>query len=139
MTDSTLTALAGVHHVRLPVSDLAISTHFWMDLLGYQVNFEFPGADGPTGVALKHAKGGPNLVLWLDPTMAKRTSGLPWFAIGCPSADDLYALKEKLDERGIANGGIQDAFVQIKLPFVEDPDGHLIGFYVVLEDPPIDG
>jgi catechol 2,3-dioxygenase-like lactoylglutathione lyase family enzyme len=134
MTDIEPMALAGVHHVRLPVSDLAGSVQFWSDILGYEVNFEFPGEDGPPGIALKHTNGGPNLVLWLDPALAKLTSGFPWFAVGCRSAEEIYELKERLDERGIANGGIQDAFVQIKLPFVEDPDGHLIGFYVVLDD-----
>ncbi len=134
MTDPSPIALAGIHHVRLPVSDLAISTQFWADLLGYEVNFEFPGPDGPAGVALKHPDGGPNLVLWHDPVLAELSARFPWFAIGCRSAAQVRELKEKLDERGIANGGIQDAFVQIKLPFVEDPDGHLVGFYVVVDD-----
>jgi catechol 2,3-dioxygenase-like lactoylglutathione lyase family enzyme len=131
MTDAARMELAGIHHVRLPVSDLARSMSFWGDLVGYEFNFEFPGTDGPAGVALKHANGGPNLDLWLDPVRAKLTAGFPWFAIGCRSADEIRALKSRLDERGIPNGGIQDAFVQIKLPFVEDPDGHLVGFYVV--------
>ncbi len=127
-------ALAGVHHVRLPVSDLARSTRFWTDDLGYELNFEFPGTDGPAGLALKHSHGGPNIVLWHDPARAKLASGFSWLAIGCRSAAEIYDLKDRLDARGIPNGGIQDALVQIKLPSVEDPDGLLIGFYVVLDD-----
>ena len=124
-------ALAGTHHVRLPVSDLDRSMTFWADYLGYELNFEFPGDDGLLGVALKHADGGPNIVLWLDPVMARQTSGFPWFAIGCRSAAQIHELRDALDAGGVPHGAIQEAFVQIKLPFVEDPDGHLIGFYVV--------
>ncbi|MCU1552202.1 MAG: hypothetical protein JWR36_2762 [Glaciihabitans sp.] len=131
MSDGQPLALAGVHHVRLPVSDYARSLVFWRDLLGYEINFEFPGEDGPAGIALKHANGGPHVVLWLDPVKAKQTSGFPWFAIGCRSAAEIYTLRDRFDEQGIAHGGVQEAFVQVKLPFVEDPDGHLIGFYVV--------
>jgi catechol 2,3-dioxygenase-like lactoylglutathione lyase family enzyme len=134
MADGVSMALAGVHHVRVPVSDLSRSTEFWVENFGYEFNFEFPGDDGPAGIALKHATGGPNIVLWHDPELAKRLAGFPLFAIGCRSADEIVALKDRLDERGIANGGIQSAFVQVKLPFVEDPDGHLVGFYVIEDE-----
>jgi hypothetical protein len=35
----------------------------------------------------------------------------------------------------VKHGGIQPALVGIKLPFVQDPDGHLLGFYVIGERP----
>jgi hypothetical protein len=50
--------------------------------------------------------------------------------LGLPSAAAVEALRDDLDVRGIAHGGIQTAFVDVKLPFVEDPDGNLISFYV---------
>ena len=134
MSETGLIALAGIHHVRLPVSDLRRSIAFWADFLGYEVNFEFPGEDGPLGVALKHSNGGPNVVLWRDPVRAKQSSGFPWFAVGCRDADEIRELQAQFDAHGVANGGIQTAFVGIKLPFVEDPDGNLIGFYVVSAD-----
>jgi hypothetical protein len=62
------------------------------------------------------------------------TAGFPWFSIGLPSAQAVFDLEAELDRRGIVHGGVQPAFVEVKLPFVRDPDGHLIGFYVVHRD-----
>jgi catechol 2,3-dioxygenase-like lactoylglutathione lyase family enzyme len=126
--------LRGIHHVRLPVADLTRSFAFYSQLLGYERDFDFPGEDGPSGWALRHAEGGPNLVLWHDPALAAAASGFPWFSIGLPSAHAVADLADELDRRGIAHGGLQPAFVEVKLPFVHDPDGHLIGFYVVSEN-----
>jgi catechol 2,3-dioxygenase-like lactoylglutathione lyase family enzyme len=123
-------ALTGVHHVRLPVTDLDRSYVFWRDVLGYERDFDLPGPDGPQGWALWHPAGGPRVVLWRDPEKAAASSGFPWFSIGLPSRQDVLSLAEELDRRGIRHGGVQDALVEIKLPFVNDPDGHLIGFYV---------
>ncbi|MCW2759008.1 MAG: hypothetical protein JWO46_2754 [Nocardioidaceae bacterium] len=123
--------LTGVHHVRLPVSDLARSFTFWNEVLGYERDFDLPGPDGPRGWALKHPQGGPRLVLWHDPERAAATAGFAWFSLGLPSGRDVASLAEELDRRGISHGGVQDAMVEVKLPSVSDPDGHLVGFYVV--------
>jgi catechol 2,3-dioxygenase-like lactoylglutathione lyase family enzyme len=122
--------LTGVHHVRLPVRDLERSFAFWHELLGYERDFDFAGPSGARGWALKHPRGGPDLVLWRDPEKAAAASGFPWFSFGLPSAEDLQALARELDRRGIHHDGVQDGLVGLKLPFVEDPDGHLISFYV---------
>lgn len=119
--------LTGVHHVRLPVRDLQRSYAFWSEVVGYERDFDFPGAQA---WALKHPTGGPNLVLWHDPEKAAATSGFPWFSLGLPTSQDVLDLAETLDRLGIEHGGVQDAFVEIKLPFVSDPDGHLVGFNV---------
>jgi catechol 2,3-dioxygenase-like lactoylglutathione lyase family enzyme len=122
--------LTGVHHVRLPVRELERSFAFWHVVLGYERDFDFGGPDGPGGWALRHPHGGPDLVLWHDPAMAAASRGFPWFSIGLPSPEDIRSLAKELDRRGVRHGGVQDALVGIKLPFVNDPDGHLIGFYV---------
>jgi catechol 2,3-dioxygenase-like lactoylglutathione lyase family enzyme len=123
-------SLTGVHHVRLPVSDLGRSFTFWGGVLGYEREFDFPGQDGARGWALRHPLGGLRLVLWRDPDRAAASAGFPWFSLGLPSSRDVINLAEELDRRGISHGGLQDAMVEVKLPFVADPDGHLISFYV---------
>jgi catechol 2,3-dioxygenase-like lactoylglutathione lyase family enzyme len=128
-------ALTGVHHVRLPVSDLDRSFAFWGELLGYEREFDFPGPDGPRGWALKHPLGGPRLVLWRDPELATASAGFPWFSLGLSSSSEVVQLAEELDRRGISHGGVQDAMVEVKLPAVADPDGHLVGFYVTPVEP----
>jgi catechol 2,3-dioxygenase-like lactoylglutathione lyase family enzyme len=122
--------MTGVHHVRLPVSDLPRSRAFWQDVFGYVWDFDFPGTDGPGAVALRHPDGGPNVVLWVDAERARASRGFVWFGIGLPTASAVEALRDRLDAQQIAHGGVQGAFVDVKLPFVEDPDGHLISFYV---------
>jgi catechol 2,3-dioxygenase-like lactoylglutathione lyase family enzyme len=121
--------LTGIHHVRLAVTDLDRSRRFWEELFGYEWEFDFPGADGPAATALRHHRGGPNLVLWLD-TAPRNRGQFVSFGIGLPSRAAIEALAAELDSRGIPHGGVQGAFVDVKLPFVEDPDGNLVSFYV---------
>jgi catechol 2,3-dioxygenase-like lactoylglutathione lyase family enzyme len=120
--------LRGIHHVRLPVADLARSFEFFAELLGYERDFDFPGG---AGWALCHSQGGPRIVLWRDPGLAAATAGFPLFSIGLPNARAVSDLAAELDRRGIVHGGVQSAFVETKLPGVQDPDGHLIGFHVI--------
>jgi len=41
MNDSDAPVLAGVHHLKLPVTDLALSREWYHSRLGYQVQLEF--------------------------------------------------------------------------------------------------
>jgi catechol 2,3-dioxygenase-like lactoylglutathione lyase family enzyme len=127
--------LTGVHHLRLPVRQLEQSFAFWHELLGYERDFDFAGPEGPRGWALTHPRGGPDLVLWHDPAKAEAGSGFPWFSVGLPSPEGIHSLARELDRRDVRHGGVQDGLVGIKLPFVNDPDGHLIGFYVKPRNP----
>jgi hypothetical protein len=68
-------------------------------------------------------------VLWLDSAPRDRGQFVS-FGLGLPSGAAIEALAVELDSRGIPNGGVQGAFVDVKLPFVEDPDGNLVSFYV---------
>lgn len=131
--NSSAAPLRGVHHVRLPVSDLERSVAWYVDLLGYQKDFPFRQDGHVVGWALRHPDGGPDLVLFADGDRARAAGGFPFFAFGVPDEAALRMIEARLDERGIAHGGVQPALTQVKLPFVEDPDGHLIGFYVVGE------
>jgi hypothetical protein len=52
-------------------------------------------------------------------------------AFGVADEGRVRNLAARLDELGIAHGGVQPAMVKIKLPFVEGPDGIQFGFYVM--------
>jgi catechol 2,3-dioxygenase-like lactoylglutathione lyase family enzyme len=131
--DRALPTLCGTHHVRLPVRDIDRSLAWYADLLGYERDFPFKDGERVLGWAIKHPRGGPSIVLMLDPERAVSSSGFPFFAFGLPDEEDVRQMERRLDERGVRHGGFQKALVGIKLPFVEDPDGHLLGFYVVRE------
>jgi catechol 2,3-dioxygenase-like lactoylglutathione lyase family enzyme len=68
-------ALAGVHHVKLPVSDLARSRQWYCSRLGYEVTVEFVEQGKLMGHVLEHPNGGPQLALRLAPVRA-RAAGL---------------------------------------------------------------
>ncbi|MDB5675700.1 MAG: hypothetical protein JWM65_2682 [Sphingomonas bacterium] len=123
-------ALSGAHHVRLPVSDLEAAVTWFADLLGYEKDFPFETDGSVTGWALRHGVGGPAVTLITDATRARACSGFPLFAFGVPDEATVRGIAARLDARGIAHGGVRPALVEVKLPFVEGPDGILFGFYV---------
>ena len=127
MTQTLLAPFTGVHHARVPVSDLSRAQEFWRDAFGFEHDFDFP--DG-AGVAIRHPQGGPSIVLWADAPLAAASKGFVHFGLAVASLQALEALALHLDESGIKHGGFQPSFVEKKLVFVEDPDGNLINVYV---------
>lgn len=135
MNDSTI-KLCATHHVRLPVSDLERSFRWYSELLGYERDFDFKNGGEVIGWALKHPCGGTPLVLMLEADRAKSASGFPYFSFGAPDEATIRKLEAAFTAKGVKHGGVQTALVGVKLPFVQDPDGHLLGFYVAGERPP---
>jgi catechol 2,3-dioxygenase-like lactoylglutathione lyase family enzyme len=128
--------LCATHNVRLPVSNLEQSFRWYAELLGYERDFDFKNDNGEIYAwALKHPNGGTRLVLMHDPERARAASGFPYFSFGVPDEATIRRLAACFDARGIRHGGVQAALVGFKLPFVQDPDGHLLGFYVIAEQP----
>lgn len=72
MGESTAPALAGVHHLKLPVRDLARSREWYASRLGYEVEIEFVESGRLMGLAMRHPNGGPVLALRLDPVETAR-------------------------------------------------------------------
>jgi len=70
-----------------------------------------------------------------DPERARAARGFPYFSFGVPDETTVRQLETAFNAKGVKHGGIQPALVGIKLPFVQDPDGHLLGFYVIGERP----
>lgn len=123
--------LSGVHHVRIPVSDLDDAAKWFSDLLGYQREFPFKRDGAIVGWALQHPNGGPSLALIEDSARAKALSGFPLLAFGLADEDAVRRMAARLDDHGISHGGVQPALVKVKLPFVEGPEGIQFGFYAM--------
>jgi catechol 2,3-dioxygenase-like lactoylglutathione lyase family enzyme len=122
-------ALAGIHHLKLPVSDLARSLEWYRTRLGYQVQIEFVEQGTLMGCALAHPAGGPDLALRLDPARARAAAGFDYFAIGVPDKEAIDRLARTLDAMGQAHAGVHRASLGWILPEVLDPDGHVLRFY----------
>src|SRR6516162_10062824 len=93
-------ALAGVHHLKLPVADLARSREWYRSRLGYELQAEIVEQGQRMGLALAHPNGGPRLALRLDPGRARAAAGFDYFAIGVPDKEAIDQLAARLTAQG---------------------------------------
>lgn len=129
MTIDEAPALAGIHHVKLPVSDLARSVQWYRSRLGYRPVAEFVERGKLMGVSLRHPNGGPDLAVRLDPERAAAAAGFDYFAIGVPDKPAIEALAARLTALGEEHAGVHFASIGWILPLLHDPDGHEVRFY----------
>ena len=122
-------ALAGIHHLKLPVTDLARSLDWYQSRLGYQVVAEFVEQGKLMGYAMAHPNGGPPLALRLDPDRARAAAGFDYFSIGVPDKGAIGRLADRLTALGEEHAGVHWASIGWILPLLHDPDGHEIRFY----------
>lgn len=130
MTTVTPT-LAGIHNLKLPVTDLARSLEWYRSRLGYQVQIEFVEQGILMGCSMAHPAGGPDLALRLDPERARAAAGFDYFIIGVPDKAAIDRLARSLDALGQAHAGVHRATLGWILPEVLDPDGHVLRFYTL--------
>lgn len=123
--------LDGIHHLKLPVTDLARSLAWYQEHLGYEVMTDFVEEGVRMGVALTHPGGGPDLALRLDPDRARAAAGFDYFAIGVPGHEPIEALARQLTDQGVPHEGVHRTPVGWVLLGVRDPDGHDVRFYTV--------
>jgi len=122
-------ALAGIHHLKLPVTDLDRSREWYLSRLGYRVQIEFVEQGRLMGYALSHPNGGPALALRLDPERARAAAGFDYFSIGVPDKNAIDRLAARLTGFGEQHAGVHWATIGWILPELHDPDGHEVRFY----------
>lgn len=121
--------LAGIHHLKLPVTDLIRSREWYQTRLGYRVQLEFVEQGQLVGYVLEHPNGGPPLALRLNPARARAAAGFDYFAIGVPGKETIEQLAARLTAMGEQHAGVHWATIGWILPHLRDPDGHEIRFY----------
>ena len=131
MSVSDAPALAGIHHLKLPVTDLARSREWYRSRLAYQVQVEFVEQGQLMGYALSYPNGGPPLGLRLDPERARAAAGFDYFAIGVPDRHAIDQLAARLTALGEQHAGVHWASIGWILPELHDPDGHEVRFYTI--------
>lgn len=126
-----MSTFPGIGHVALTVRSLEVSRPWYQELIGAE-----PVLDEPAG-GFHHAVfliGSTLLGLHEHPStdtaddFTEFRPGLDHLAFGCADRAALASWQERLDELGIAHGGIVDAGYGSGLSF-RDPDGIALEFF----------
>lgn len=119
----TRPSLAGVHHVKIPVTDLPRSRSWYERVFGFRAQFEFPDDDGVVrGVAGTVPGFGDTLVAFREnPAAARGSQDFDPVGFAVRDRADVEAWAEYLDTLGIAHSPVIDASIGWLLVF-HDPD-----------------
>jgi catechol 2,3-dioxygenase-like lactoylglutathione lyase family enzyme len=128
--------LAGIHHLKVHVTDVRRSALWYQRVLGYRPVMEFTDADRLAGYGLDHPNGGTFLTLRHDPEHAAATAGRVYFEMGAPDEAALDELARRLDDLCEPHGPVLRTPIGWVLPDLHDPDGHEMRFYVTDEGAP---
>jgi catechol 2,3-dioxygenase-like lactoylglutathione lyase family enzyme len=120
--------VVGLHHAKIPVSDLPRSRDWFESLLGLQTEIEFRDDDGTIRGVAYLPLGGFRLALREDPTRATALTGWDPLALAVPSRGDLDTIAAELDARRIEHGPVIRATLGWLLS-AEAPDGLQLRFY----------
>jgi catechol 2,3-dioxygenase-like lactoylglutathione lyase family enzyme len=118
-------APSGLHHVKLPVVDVARSRDWYVQVFGFRVMREFCEDRVLRGVALHHPDADLVLALRADPDRARALGGFDALCLAVGTRADLDAVLADLDHAGVPHsqpvpGHRGDA------ADVPDPDGLLV-------------
>jgi catechol 2,3-dioxygenase-like lactoylglutathione lyase family enzyme len=125
-------SLSGVHHVKLPVSDVERSRRWYQRTLGLTTDIEFVEDGVLQGVALA-GSGSTSIALRHDAVRAAALSGFDALALAVPSRDDIPRWQARLDELDELDEPYGDIVTGHRggsvLVGLHDPDGIEIRLY----------
>ena len=123
MNDPAITFL-GLHHVRLPVSDVLRSRDWYIDVLGFEPRLSVEDEDHVVGAVVSH-RSGLAIGLHYEPERARALSGFCSVALSVGAIDDLNRWCERLDTLGISHSAPAEGHLGwfVEIP---DPDGLVI-------------
>ena len=123
-------SLAGVHHVKLPVTDLARSREWYERIFGLQVDLKFPDEKrvvrgvagrvpglGDCGIALRENAQAAAALVGFDPV-----------SFGVRDRTAMESWMQHLDDHGVAHSPLIEASIGYLLVF-DDPDGTSLHLY----------
>ncbi|WP_329263419.1 VOC family protein [Streptomyces sp. NBC_01478] len=116
--------LAGIHHVKMPVTDLDRSRDWYGRVLGFKATHEFPDADGVVrGVAGEvPGLGDSMLCLRVNSEAAQGCQGFDPVSFAVPDRAGIEAWAAHLDTLGVPHSPVIEASIGWLLVF-NDPDG----------------
>lgn len=121
--------LAGIHHVKLPVTDLARSRAWYERVFGLKVTVEFPEDGVVMGVAGEvPGLGDTMLTLRVNPRAAAGCEDFDPVSFGVRDREHIEEWVSHLDSLGISHSPVIDATIGWLLVF-SDPDGLQLHLY----------
>jgi catechol 2,3-dioxygenase-like lactoylglutathione lyase family enzyme len=126
--------LAGIHHVKIPVTDLARSLHWYRRVFGLRPTLAFPEADGVVrGFAGEIPGLKPATVAFrVNPAAVEGSRGFDPVSFAVDSRDDIQRWAGHLDSLGVSHSPIFEASIGWLLIF-DDPDGLTLHLYTWAE------
>lgn len=130
----TTRELAGIHHIKIPVTDLGRSLRWYRQVFGLRPTLEFPEADGVVrGFAGEIPGLNPTTVAFrVNPAAAEGNRGFDPVSFAVHTRDDLQAWAEHLDALGVERSPLIEASVGWLLIF-DDPDRLTLHLYTWAE------
>jgi catechol 2,3-dioxygenase-like lactoylglutathione lyase family enzyme len=126
-------AILGLHHVKIPVSDLPASRGWYERVFELDVLTEFrDDGDGVVRGVVYRSKGDLVLSLRENKGAAKGAAGFDPFAIMLRGRDDIDFWARRLESLGIDHEPIVEAPIGYIMAF-DDPDGLQLRFYTLNE------
>jgi catechol 2,3-dioxygenase-like lactoylglutathione lyase family enzyme len=117
-------AITGLHHVRIPVSDVDISQDWYVRVLGFEAILYEEEERGPIGTVLRH----PARLfvgLHLDPNRAAALRGFAVLGLTVEGAAGLTRWIAHLDRLGISHGAPSSGHLGLYID-LHDPDGIIV-------------
>jgi catechol 2,3-dioxygenase-like lactoylglutathione lyase family enzyme len=125
--------ILGLHHVKIPVTDLGRSRAWYERVLGLEPASEFrDDDDGIVRGVVYRSKGDLIISLRENPAAAHGMIGFDPFAIMLRGRPDIEHWASRLDQLGVQHSDIIDAPVGYIMSF-DDPDGVQLRFYTLNE------
>ena len=122
--------ISGIHHLKLPVSDVGRSRDWYERVLGFESVMDFIEDGELMGVALRREGCAAQIALRHDPARALALSGFDAMALLVPTRDDVRHWEAALDRIGEPHGGLVTGHHGgTVLVGLHDPDGIEIRLY----------
>jgi catechol 2,3-dioxygenase-like lactoylglutathione lyase family enzyme len=121
--------VSGIHHIKLPVSDVARSRDWYQRVLGFQTEIEFVEEGDVKGVAIRRDGCQPQIALRHDPDRARALSGFDAVALLVPTRDEIQRWSAALEDLGEAHEVVQGHRGGAVITGLRDPDGIEIRLY----------
>ena len=121
--------LLGLHHLRLPVSDVSRSSDWYTQVFDFEARMVVEEEDRLVGIVVSH-RSGLTLGLHHTPVLARTLRGFCPFAFSITTVDELIRWCTHLDTLGVDHSAPTEGHLgwYVEVP---DPDGIIIGLNTV--------